>query len=291
MRSPVAVFVVFAMLASVSVASAQGGNRDVSRQLPLEGAPLAVPGPYEVTSGPAFGSARHIVFHPADLGAFPNRDTLPVMVWGNGGCAIAGTRWHDYLTTVASHGFLIVTTTSIEGEENRRQTAEDFRAALDWAETENVREGSPLAGKIATDRMALMGNSCGGRLSYEVSGDPRVDTIGAFNMGITDEDTAQLTDPHGPVLIINGGEVDFMYEPSAENYDAINHVPVFYGARENAGHSATFFHPGGGEFANVASNWLLWILKGDDEAAGMFRGDDCTLCVDPLWETRSKGLE
>lgn len=292
MKRPVVVFAVFAMFAIAGVASAQrGGNRDVGRQLPLEGAPLAVPGSYEVTSGPAFGSARHIIFHPADLGALPDRDTLPVMVWGNGGCAIAGTRWHGYLTTVASHGFLIVTTTSIEGEEGRRQTADDFRAGLDWAEAENARQGSPLAGKIATDRMALMGNSCGGFLSYEVGADSRVDTVAAFNSGISGEDTEQLAELHGPVLIVNGGEVDFMYQTSADNYDAINHVPVFYGARENAGHSATFFHPGGGEFANVASNWLRWTLKGDNEAARMFRGDDCTLCGDPLWETRSKGLE
>jgi hypothetical protein len=212
------------------------------------------------------------------------------MVWGNGGCAI-NSRFTDFLSTVASHGFLAITTTAIEGEDNRRQTGEDFRAALDWAEAENARQGSPLGGKIATDRMALMGNSCGGFLSYEVGADARVDTIGAFNSGITGDDTAQLADLHGPVLIINGGEVDFMYEPSADNYDAINHVPVFYGARDNAGHSATFFHPGGGEFANVASNWLRWTLKDDSAAARMFRGDDCTLCADPLWETRSKGLE
>ena len=290
MKRTVIVLAVFAILTPAGIIVAQRGNRDIGRQLPLEGAPLAVSGPYAVTSVPAFGSPGHIVFHPVELEVFAEQDTLPVMVWGNGGCAIR-SRFTDFLSTVASHGFLAITTAPVEGEENRRQTAADLGAGLDWAEAENARGGSPLEGKIAINRMAVMGSSCGGFLSYELGADPRVDTIGAFNSGIEGDDTARLASLHGPTLIINGGEVDFMYGPSAANYDAIDHVPVFYGARDNAGHSATFFHPGGGEFANVASNWLRWTLKGDEEAARMFRGENCTLCADPNWETRSKGLE
>ena len=76
---------------------------------------------------------------------------------------------------------------------------------------------------------------------------------------------------------------------SAATFDQINHVPAFYGARHNAGHTATVFHPGG-EFANVASNWLLWTLKGDRKAGAMFVGKDCSLCTNPNWDTRSKGI-
>jgi hypothetical protein len=50
------------------------------------------------------------------------------------------------------------------------------------------------------------------------------------------------------------------------------------------------FHPGGGEFANVASSWLRYVFKGDREAAKMFVGDDCSLCTNENWETASKGL-
>ena len=287
---------IFAALASVGSALPQRGNLDVGRELPLEGAPLAVPGPYEVASGSAFGSPVHVVFHPADLDAFPSRDSLPVMAWGNGGCAINSTRYSSFLTTIASHGFLVLATAPVEGTERRQATDDDLRAALDWAEAENARQGSPLEGKIATDRMAVMGQSCGGFLSVSLGADPRVDTIAPFNSGVSaggrgGATTSDLDELHGPVLLINGGEVDFMYEPSAANFDAINHVPAFYGARDNAGHTATVFHPGGGEFANVASNWPRWILKGDEEAGAMFAGEDCTLCTDPNWETRSKGWE
>ena len=287
-----------AALAIVGSAQAPQGITPemISRALPLEGAPLAVPGPYEVQSGAAFGAPGLLVFHPADLDAFPADDSLPVMAWGNGGCAIDGARYSGFLSTIASHGFLVLTTAAREGAGRGRATAGDLGAALDWAEAENARGGSPLAGKIAIDRMAVMGQSCGGFMSVTLGADPRVDTIGPFNSGVSaggrgGADIGALADLHGPVLLINGGEVDFMYEAAAANYDAIDHVPVFYGARDNAGHTATVFHPGGGEFANVASNWLRWILKGDDEAGRMFSGPDCTLCGDPNWETRSKGWE
>ncbi len=76
------------------------------------------------------------------------------------------------------------------------------------------------------------------------------------------------------MLLLNGGEPDFLMGASAATFEAINHVPAFYGSRHNAGHSATYFHPGGGEFANVASNWLLWTFKGDKEAGKMFAGQE-----------------
>src|SRR5262245_27547837 len=47
----------------------------VATALPLEGAPLAVPGPYKIESGPAFDSPGHVVFRPSDLSPFPSRDT------------------------------------------------------------------------------------------------------------------------------------------------------------------------------------------------------------------------
>ena len=273
----------------------------IATALPVEGAPLAEPGPYKILSEAAFGSPGHVVFRPADLGPFPARDTLPVMVWGNGGCAIKSTRYGGFLTTIASHGFLVLATAAREGEARRQATANDLRAAIDWVQTEAVRDGSPLKGKIATDRIAVMGQSCGGFLSVDLGADPRVDTVGVFNSGVQPANpnapaspfptTAALAKLHGPVLLINGHERDFMMAASAANFDAINHVPVFYGARHGAGHTATVDHPGGGEFANVASNWLRWQFKDDKAAARMFVGDACALCTNPNWDTRSKGLK
>ena len=148
-----------------------------------------------------------------------------------------------------------------------------------------------------------MGVSCGGFLTVALSSDPRVSTIGVFNSGVQPPaaggpgggaafpTTDALPKIHTPTLYLNGGEPDFMMATSKANFDAINNVPIFYGARSNAGHSATYFHPGGGEFANVSVAWLDWQLKGNKKASEMFVGDKCGLCTNPNWETHSKKLK
>jgi dienelactone hydrolase len=288
-------------IAAASDAQPPGITREmIATALPVEGAPLAEPGPYKVMSEPAFNSPGHVVFRPADLSAFPAKDTLPVMAWGNGGCAINSTRYGGFLSTIASHGFLVIATAARAGDKPRQSNADDLRAALNWAETEAKRDGSPLKGKIAVDKMAVMGQSCGGFLSVQLGLDPRVDTIGVFNSGVqaanpnapagpfpTADSLAKL---HGPVLLINGHERDFMMAVSRANFEAINNLPVFYGARHGAGHTATVDHPGGGEFANVASNWLRWQFKNDKAAGNMFVGKDCSLCTNPNWDTASKRI-
>ena len=154
-------------VAGVSHAQPPGITREmIATALPVEGAPLAVPGSYKVIGPePAFGSSGHVVFRPADLSAFPAKDTLPVMVWGNGGCAINSTRYGGFLSTIASHGFLVMATAAEPGATGGRATADNLRKAIAWAEAENQRAGSPLNGKIAIDKVAVMGQSCGGFMS------------------------------------------------------------------------------------------------------------------------------
>jgi hypothetical protein len=296
---------VLAALCGAALAQPPGITPEmINTTLPLEGAPLAVAGPYQTTSEPAFGAPGLMVFRPATLDAFPARDTLPVVVWGNGGCAIDTTRYSGFLSTIASHGFVVLGTAPQEGATRRQATADDLLSAVDWAFAETKRSGSPLNGKIDTDQVAVMGQSCGGFLSISLGADPRVDTIGVFNSGVQAPNpnaaanpnaprfptTEALKDLHGPVLLINGHDRDFLMAASKATYDAITHVPAFYGARHNAGHTATVFHPGGGEFANVASDWLKWTFKKDAEAAKMFVGDDCSLCTNPNWDTEAKGF-
>src|SRR5438477_3557936 len=141
----------------------RGGGIDpaaVATALPLEGAPLAVPGPYKIESGPAFNSPGHVVYRPSDLTPFPSKDTLPLIVWGNGGCAINSNRYAGLLTTIASHGFVVMATAAQPGV--TRATADHLRAAIAWAEAENTRAGSPLNDKIALEHVSVMGQSCGG---------------------------------------------------------------------------------------------------------------------------------
>jgi dienelactone hydrolase len=278
----------------------------INSALPEEGAPKAVPGPYQVTVEPAFGTQGLRTFRPSALDKFPKRDTLPVVVWGNGGCAVDNIKYNGFLTTIASHGFLVITTAGPqpqEGAPRRQATAADLTAAFKWADAEYARVGSVLKGKIDTKQVAVMGQSCGGALAITLGADPRVGTIGVFNSGVqtapangaapasaTFPGEAALKKLHGPVLLINGHERDFMMARSKATYDAIDHQPAFYGARHGAGHTATAEHPGGAEIANVASNWVLWLFKGDKKAGAMFAGAKCGLCTNSNWDAEAKRL-
>ena len=269
---------------------AQRGGIDpgaVATALPLEGAPLAVPGPYKIESGPALNSSGHVVYRPTDLTPFPSKDTLPLIVWGNGGCAINSNRYAGFLTTIASHGFVVMATAAQPGV--TRATADHLRAAIAWAEAENTRAGSPLNGKIALDRISVMGQSCGGFMRSN-SAPIRAWTPSASSTPARRASGGYGREAQGPVLLINGHERDFLMASSEATFNAIQNLPSFYGARKGAGHTATVDHPGGGEWANVASSWARWQLKGNKEAGKMFAGKDCELCTNANWVTKSKGL-
>ena len=287
----------FVLTACVSFAQAPGPRADLVRTtLPLEGAPKAIPGPYKVVSEPALGSPGHIVFRPEELGRFPGKDKLPVMAWGDGGLrhqqrALLGPLHDDRVARLPGDR----QRAGAGGAAPRQQNADDLRNAIAWSEKENARDGSPLKGKVDLEHVAVMGQSCGGFLSIALGSDPRVKTIGVFNSGIqhtrpeSNEDALQKV--HGPVLLINGAERDFLTPASVTTFELIKNVPAFYGARHGAGHTATVDHPGGGEYANVASNWLLWQFKNDKKAAAMFVGDTCELCTNSNWDVRAKGYK
>jgi len=293
-----------AFIATLSMAQLPPGvTMDmINTTLPEEGAPRAEPGPYAVTSGPAFGNDGLVVFRPADLAAFPKRDTLPVVIWGNGGCALNVGRAAGFLETIASHGFLVISTAAgpqaaappagaaQPGAVRRSATAQDLAAGISWMQAESQRAGSPLADKIATRQVAVMGQSCGGKLAIELGADSRVGTIGVFNSGAQPGEYDQLAKLHGPVLFINGGERDFTMAMSKASFEAIDKLPEFYGSRHGAGHTATMNHPGGGEWANVAWNWVMWQFKADRKSAAMFVGKKCGLCTNANWDVEQRRL-
>jgi hypothetical protein len=272
--------------------------------LPEAGAPRAVIGPYAVVTETPSAAPALQIFRPRDLAAFPARDTLPIVIWGNGACLADGTEFAGYLSTLASYGFLVVGTAPVPGKPQARITSTDLIKALDWAQAEPSRSGSPLAGKIKTDAVAVMGMSCGGNLAVEAARDPRVKTVGVWNSGVwisgemrTGDGTllvattkADLARIHSPTLYINGDKIDPAMANAADDFKRLDKVPVFFGSRHNAGHAGTYSHANGGEFANVGVAWLRWQLKGDKESGKVFAGPACSLCKDANWTVQRKGL-
>jgi hypothetical protein len=174
--------------------------------------------------------------------------------------------------------------------------------AVDWAIAENARQGSRYYGKIDTTKIAVGGMSCGGVQAIEASIDPRVKTTIVANSGLMTEPSTMsgsgkpvpkesLNLMHAPALYISGDESDIAFANGNDDFEKINHIPVFRAYQKGIDHGGTYHDPDGGTFAKVTLAWLDWQLKGRKEAAKMFQGDKCGLCVDTKWVTRKKKID
>jgi hypothetical protein len=168
--------------------------------------------------------------------------------------------------------------------------------AIDWIEKESKDPKSRFYNKVNTQKVAAMGMSCGGIMSWGASGDPRVSTVGIWNSGSTSEEERKgyYAKAHGSVIIITGGESDIAYANGKADFESMPAKnPVFYGVYPSVGHGGTYGQDNGGPFGKVAVPWLKWQLDGDTSAKGKgyFVGDSCVPCKDSSWQIQSKNLK
>lgn len=244
------------------------------------------------------------IFRPADLTPFGNEEKLPIIAWGNGACANSPWEHLNFLSEVASHGFIVIANGPMPETDDQptydRSTSQQLLDAIDWIIAQNSDENSPFYNKVDVEKIAVSGMSCGGLQTLEVAADPRLTTIGVFNSGILPSPNAgmggmpgltkdQLEKIHTPVLYLLGGESDIAYNNGMDDFERINHVPVFV-ANMDVGHGGTYRQPHGGEFAVVATAWYKWQLKGDEEAGSLFTGSPCGLESSEVWTINKKNL-
>jgi dienelactone hydrolase len=292
-------------------------------------------GPYKVQEMTEPSLHRHTVYRPIDLDAV--KEKLPIVAFGNGACSMIGNAFETYLTEIASYGFLIIASGPIrptfppEGRPSangttlgqpadaivsalspeRSKTSYLFEA-IDWAVAQSKDPESPYYGKIAADRIAVSGQSCGGLEALEAAADPRVKTAIIFNSGIMrgtppefemkgpDGQMIHVVVPgneeslkklHTPVIYLICGENDIAYKNSEIDYRQIDDIPLFNANLDNVGHNGSLGKPFGGKMAQAARLWLQWQLKGDGEAGKAFVGPDCGLCRDPDWVVKKKNMQ
>lgn len=245
----------------------------------------------------------HTVFRPQNLEVFHKEKRLPIIVWGNGACANSPWEHINFLSEIASHGFLVVAIGPMldqNKEDIGKSTSSQLIDGLNWAIAENSNPESPYYDKIDTAKIAVSGMSCGGLQALEVASDPRMKTVVICNSGIFSTPgngrsampsltKDHLQKIHSPTLYLLGGESDIAYENGMDDYRRINHVPVFM-ANLDVGHAGTYSHPHGGKFATVATAWFKWQLKGDKSASELFVGDQPGLLRDTLWRAEKKNI-
>ena len=262
-------------------------------------------GPYTALMVEEPSLEAHTILRPADLKPFKRSNKLPVLVWGNGACANSPGEHTKFLSEIASHGFLVVATGFFPQTDDRyhgpMSTPEQQIQGIDWVFAVNEDKNSPYYHKIDTDNIALAGMSCGGLQTIHNAAEPRIRTIMVCNSGLfVDRGTAMPNMPmpwkddlqkiHTPVLYMLGGPQDIAYGNGMDDFSRINHVPAFM-ANYPVGHAGTYAAEHGGEFAVVATAWLKWQLKGDQNAKTLFCGSPCGLSQRNGWSVESKNME
>jgi hypothetical protein len=167
--------------------------------------------------------------------------------------------------------------------------------AIAWIDKEAKDPKSRFYNKINTQKLAAMGMSCGGIMSYGASGDPRVTTVGIWNSGAFSEEERKTNYDkiHGSLLLITGGESDIAYANAKADFENVPaKIPTFYGVYPSVGHGGTYGQDNGGPYGKVAVPWLKWQLDGDTGATGKayFVGDSCVPCKDSNWQIQRKNL-
>ena len=262
----------------------------------------------------------HAIYRPEQLSAFGESNLLPIMVWGNGACANSSKEHQNFLSEIASHGYLVIAIGPLEPEQNSRGSRTKSSQLIDginWAIAQNDNASSMYYGKIATTKIAVGGMSCGGLQALEVSTDPRVSTTLVCNSGIIASGNSSApasppstgTEPrrpsglpgmpavtkdlipklHAPALYLLGGESDIAYKNGMDDFKRIERIPAFV-ANMDVGHGGTYGRPHGGEFAVVALGWLNWQLKDDQQAAKLFTTEHYELSKSTIWKVDRKNI-
>jgi len=256
-------------------------------------------GPYKAIMKEEASLAEHTIFVPQDLKAFGKKEKLPVLVWGNGACTNSPWEHYKFLNEIASYGFIVVATgfIPIDGQSYRgpMSTTEQQIESMDWVIAQNADKNSPYYDKIDVKNICVAGMSCGGLQTLYNCADKRITSLMICNSGLFNQQNAsqavggmpmppkeKLKEIHSPIMYLLGGTQDIAYENGMDDFHKISHVPSC-AVNYPVGHGGTYSQPHGGEFAVVALAWLQWQLKGDQQAAKMFKGADCGVSKRDKW--------
>jgi len=224
---------------------------------------------------------NHTLYMPKTI---PDGLKMPVILWANGGCGASGTAWMAPLIEWASHGILVIADGSPTG--SGRDTSTLLKQGLQWAVS---HAGKGKYSMVDASRVGVAGQSCGGLLSYDLEGDPRVTALGIFNSGSLQagqrQKVAKFTKP---IAYFLGGKSDIAWAQGTSDYKLLKKNVVAWKGNVEAGHGGTYCRPAGGEFGKAGSQWWKWQLRGDESAKEFFTGKGA---YDMGWQSVSQNLK
>lgn len=239
---------------------------------PPDGGPM-VDNNFPVTREAAYGDNRYTVFRPSNpqsVGA-----PMPVLAFGNGACAHTNnSEVTRALTFVASKGFVVVDTGSVDGSANGVPSGSPIPAlltgAITWAEREQNRSGAALSQRLDLTKVATAGHSCGGLEALVAAQDGRVSAAvsldsGFFADGSFGYSRAELAKLHSPALFMAGGPSDIAYDNTRANYDLVT-VPAVLAVHPQAGHVGFITGNQMTDGMTTVVQFLDMVLNGDQTA-------------------------
>lgn len=199
----------------------------------------------------------HTIYMPFDLSPFGAEKKLPVIVYGNGGCRNGSVEIRNFLSEIASHGFLVIAVGPFKNSlfqtcesDGRMSDPQSLIKAIDWAIEKNGLKTSRFFSKIDVTKIAVMGQSCGGLMAMAASKDPRVTAVVMLNSGLfasppTSAPNADLkkseTAPsnalpmtpksylkslHSSIAYFVGGKTDMATPNALDDFSFIENIPV-----------------------------------------------------------------
>jgi hypothetical protein len=285
-------------------------------------------GPYKALMATEPGAEEFVAYYPANLAALGGKK-MPVVMWANGSCTYRGNKFRHFLTDISSYGYFVLAGGPMGPDDQGRSetigigsnnplrnplapptpaaapaaprdpnaktvTVALLSKGIDWAIAENKRQGSKFFGKLDTANIAVMGQSCGAGVASNFAADPRVKTVGMWSGGAGGLPVAQIRAKiqHPSLMISGDARYDVAFYGTLNMIEALKgtRTPAFYAFRVNMTHLSTYRQTDGGELSPIARGWLDWQLKGDQSAAKMFKGVNCTVCKQLGWHAQTNNL-
>jgi hypothetical protein len=217
-------------------------------------------------------SGNYTLFRP-DTSLGKDGFKHPIATWGNG-ITTTPSQYTALLTTIASHGFVVIASNDTMSERPA------LSAGLDWLIEQN--KSGDMQGKLDITKELAIGYSWGGGAAIDTANRPNIVATVSFH-GMPPRVTTAFQDMHSPLLLFTSTGDTFVTASGyvTPNYDK-SMVQTFYATLSDSSFGHTSIIPNAGPERGPAIAWLrFWACK-DENARKFFYGDDCTLCMSPF---------
>ena len=248
----------------------------------LEAKYLAM-GPYEVEQVKAEAPEdwkEFVAYYPADLENSGEQWSAVVFVNGTG---VYASKYPALFRHLASWGFIV-----LGNEDPGTFSGDSADATLAWLLEENENPDSLFYQRVDTDRLGLSGHSQGGVGVFNaVNEQPHGGMYAcAVSLSPTQEDLAEaLKIPYDPsqtaipTLVLAGTKNDVITPEGMEKLYGKLGGPKAMALRTDTDHGSMLYSGDG-----YVTAWLMYWLRGEEEAGAAFFGPEAELAGNPRWQ-------